>query len=63
MNIPTKQKQAYRYREQTCGCQGGEAVGVENWQFGISRHKLIYIGWTSNQVILHSTARLPLSYK
>ena len=27
MNISTKQKQTYRFREQTCDCQGGAAVG------------------------------------
>ena len=27
MNISVKQKQTYRYGEQTCGCQGGEGVG------------------------------------
>ena len=27
MNLPTKQKQTYRHREQTCGCQGGRRVG------------------------------------
>ena len=30
MNLPTKQKQTHRHREQTCGCQGGEGV-VEEW--------------------------------
>ena len=53
MNISVKQK--HIYREQNCGCQGGKAVGVENEQFGISRHKLIYMGWISNKVIIHST--------
>ena len=27
MNLSTKQKQTHRYREQTCGCQGGGEVG------------------------------------
>ena len=27
MNISMKQKQTHRHREQTCGCQGGEAQG------------------------------------
>ena len=27
MNLSTKQKQTYRHREQTCGCQGGRGVG------------------------------------
>ena len=31
MNISTKQKQTHRYREQTCGCQGGGGVGEGVW--------------------------------
>ena len=27
MNLSTKQKQICRYREQTCGCQGGKGWG------------------------------------
>ena len=27
IDISTKQKQTHRYREQTCGCQGGGEVG------------------------------------
>ena len=30
MNLSMKQKQTHRYREQTCGCQGGEGVG-DGW--------------------------------
>ena len=30
MNLSTKQKQTHRYREQTCGCQGGLGEG-EGW--------------------------------
>ena len=51
MNLSMKQKQAYRHREQTCGCQGG---GMD-WEFGISRCKLVYIGWINNKVLLYST--------
>ena len=39
MNLSTKQKQTHGYREQTCGCQGR---GMD-WEFGISRCKLLYI--------------------
>ena len=28
LNISTKQKQTHRYRQQICGCQQGEGVGV-----------------------------------
>ena len=42
INLSTEQKQTYRYREQTCGFQGGEEVGWggEDWEIGISRDKL-----------------------
>ena len=36
---------------QTCGCQGG---GMD-WEFWISRCKLLYIGWVNNKVLLYST--------
>ena len=42
INLSTKQKQTYRYREQTCGFHGGGGVGQggEDWEIGISRGKL-----------------------
>ena len=49
MNLLMKQKQTHRHREQTCGCQGGR----KDWEFGISRGKLLYIGWI-NKVLLYS---------
>ena len=54
MNLSTKQKQTHRHREQICGCQGG---GVD-WEFRISRCKLVSIGWINNKVLLYS----PRSY-
>ena len=30
MNLSMKQKQTHRYREWTCGCQGGEGM-EEGW--------------------------------
>ena len=38
-----KQKQTHGHRKQTCGCQGWG--GGKDWEFGISRCKLVYIGW------------------
>ena len=29
--------------------------GGINWDFGISRHKLLYIGWVNSKVLLYST--------
>ena len=51
MNLSTKEKQTHRQREQTCGCEGG---GMD-WEFGISRCKLLYIEWINNKVLLYST--------
>ena len=36
MNLPTKQNQTHRRREQTCGCQGGggrkrDGLGIWGW--------------------------------
>ena len=51
MNI----SQTHEHGEQTCGWQGGEKSeeGID-WELGISRFKLLYIGWV-NKVLLYST--------
>mgnify|MGYP007125348988 CR=1 FL=1 len=55
MNLSTKQKQTHGHREQTCGCQGeGEESGMD-WEFGISRCKLLHLEWIINEVLLYST--------
>ena len=54
MNFSTKQKQTHRHTEQTCGCKEGVGGGM-HWEFGISRYKLLYIGWINNKVLLYST--------
>ena len=51
MNLSTKQKQTHRHREQTCSCQ----EGGKDWEFGISRCKLLYTEWINNKVLLYST--------
>ena len=51
MNLSMKQKQTHRHTEQTCGCQEGAEVG----EVGISRCKLLYIGWINNKFLLYST--------
>ena len=50
INVSMKQKQTQRYKEQTCGCQGGRGGGGMEWEFGISRRKLLYTGWINNNV-------------
>ena len=56
MNLSTKQKQTHRQREQACGCQGGGegSGGGMDWEFGMSRCKLLYIGRINNKVLLYS---------
>ena len=51
MNLSTKEKQTHRLREQIYGYHGGGKV----WGFGISRCKLLYIGWVNNKVLLYNT--------
>ena len=53
MHLSTRQKQTNRHKEQTCGCQGDG--GGMDWEFGISRCKLLYIEWKNNKVLLYST--------
>ena len=55
MNLSTKQKQTHRQREQTCDCQGEGGRRMMDWEFGISRCKLLRIGWINNKVLLYST--------
>ena len=35
--------------------KGEGSGGGKNWEFGISRCKLLYIGWINNKVLLYST--------
>ena len=30
-------------------------VGEWDWEFGISRYELLYIGWINNKILLYST--------
>ena len=56
MNLSTKQKQTYRLGDQTCGCQGGGGMGKGmDWEFGVSRWKLLHIEWMNHKVLLQST--------
>ena len=55
MNLSTKQTRTHGHGEQTCGCQGGEGRSGMDWEFGVSRCKLLYLEWISNEVLLYST--------
>ena len=55
MNISTEQKQTHGRREQSCGCQGVGGGTRMDWEFGVSRYKLLHLEWISNEVLLYST--------
>ena len=43
-------------REQTCGCKGGGGNGGgKDWEFGISRCKLLMYSMDKHKVLLYST--------
>ena len=55
MNLSKENKQTHGLEEQTCGCQGeGGRSGVD-WEFGVSRCKLLHFEWISNEIVLYST--------
>ena len=49
MNQPTKQKHTDEHTEQTCGCQG---KGMD-WEFVVSRCKLLHLERINNKVLLY----------
>ena len=55
MKLSMKYKQTHRHREQTCSCQGGGGGGGMDWEFGVSRCKLLHIEWINDKVLLYST--------
>ena len=55
MNLPMKQEQTHRHREQTCGCRGDCGVS-EVWTEGLGlAHGNCLIEWVNNKVLLYST--------
>ena len=57
MNQSIEQKQTYKHREQTCGCQGGRGGSGMDWEFGISICKLLHLEWIRNEVPSYSTGK------
>ena len=51
MNLSTEQKQPHRCGEQICGCQGGGGGSGMVGEFGVSRCKLLHLGWISNEIL------------
>ena len=55
MNLSMKQKYTHRHTNRLVVAKGETGGGRMNWEFGISRCKLLYIGWTNSKVLLYST--------
>ena len=53
MNLSTEKKQTHGLGEQTCGCPGGGS-GMD-WEFGVSRYKLLHLEWISDEILLYNT--------
>lgn len=44
MNLSTEKKRTHGLGEQTCGCQGEGGGSGMDWEFGVSRCKLLQFG-------------------
>ena len=55
MNLSAKQKKTHKHREQTCGCQGEEGESGIDWEFGVSRFKLLHLEWINNMILMYNT--------
>ena len=53
MILPIKQKQTHRHTKQTCSSLWGGS-GMD-WEFGVSRGKLLHLERISGEVLLYST--------
>ena len=56
-DLSIKQKQIHRYRKQTCGCREGMNRGGKDWEFEVSRCKLLYREWINNMFLLYNSSR------
>ena len=54
MNLSTEEKQTHGLGEQTCGYQGGSGGSGMDQEFGVSKCKLLYLEWISNEILLCS---------
>ena len=55
MNLSAKQKQTHRDEKKLVVAKGAEGGSGMDWEFGVSRYKLLHLEWMSNEVLLYST--------
>ena len=56
-NLFPQQKQTHRYRKETSCCLMGGCWEEKDWEFGVSRCKLLYTGWIDEKFSLYSTGK------
>ena len=61
MNLSTEKKQTHKHGEQICGFQGGGRREQMDWEFGVSRCKLLRLEWISNEVLLQHREPYPIT--
>ena len=54
MNLFIEKKQTHGHGEQTCGYQEAGGRSGRDWEFGVSRCKLLHLEWISNETLLYS---------
>ena len=54
IHLSIEKKQIHGHGEQTCNCQGRGGGSGMDWEFGVSRCKLLYFLCISNEVLLYS---------
>ena len=55
MNLFTNRNRLTDLEKELMVAKGEDGGGVMDWEFGISRCKLLYIQWINNKVVLYST--------
>ena len=55
INLSTEKRQTHEHGEQTYGYKGGGGGSGMDYEFGVSRCKLLHLEWISNEILLYST--------
>ena len=62
INLSIKEKQMHRYREHTSLPQArGDGGGID-WEFGVNRCELLYVGWINNKILLQHRELYPIPW-
>jgi len=62
MNLSIEKEQTQGHEEQACCCQQGGGGSGMDWEFGVSRYKLLHLEWISNEILLYSTGNYIKSF-